>query len=163
MSVVTPNPPVAARLPRGCIWWVLGGCALIVVVVIAGAFIGGAALFHYYQQGGLNCLPSDFPAYPGLGPGSYDYQLNGATPGSSCHMVFHLKDSDRRFVEGEAPGAAVYDFYQIRLSRDGWQTTTGDLASGHIGFRNTNRVRTSGTVDFVQKDGYTEITVQLYS
>jgi hypothetical protein len=78
-------------------------------------------------------------------------------------MVFHLKDSDRRFVEGEAPGAAVYDFYQIRLSRDGWQTTTGDLASGHIGFRNTNRVRTSGTVDFVQKDGYTEITVQLYS
>jgi hypothetical protein len=131
----------------------LGGCALIVVVVIAGAFIGGAALFHYYQQGGLNCLPSDFPAYPGTGPGAYNYELNGATPGSSCNMVFHSQDST----------STVLDFYESRLGAGVWQISSSNRDTGQIDFRKVNSAKTNGSVQVLAKDGYTEITIQLYS
>jgi hypothetical protein len=126
---------------------------LIVVVVVAGAFIGGAALFHYYQHGGLNCLPSDFPAYPGTGPGAYSYELNGATPGSSCDMVFHSNDST----------STVLDFYESRLGAGGWQVTSSNRDTGQIDFRKVNSARTTGSVEVLAKDGYTEITIQLHS
>jgi hypothetical protein len=131
----------------------LGGCALIIVVVIAGAFVGGAALLHYYQQTGLNCLPSDFPAYPGTGPGAYNYQLNGTVPGSSCNMVFHSNDST----------STVLDFYESRLAAGGWQVTSSNRDVGQIDFRKVNSAKTTGSVQVLAKDGYTEITIQLYS
>ena len=131
----------------------LGGCALIVVVVIAGAFIGGAALYHYYQQTGPNCLPSDFPAYPGTGPGAYNYQLNGSVPGNSCNMVFHSNNST----------SAVLDFYESRLGSGGWHVTSSNRDVGQIAFSNVERAKTRGTVQVVAMDGYTEITIQLYS
>ena len=149
-------PPVAAvksRRSRGCLWWGLGGCALIVVLVIAGAAIGGAALYNHFRQTGFNCLPSDFPAYPGLGPGAYSYQLNGSVPGNSCNMVFRSKDST----------SAVLDFYESRLGTSGWQVTSSNLDVGLIAFRNVNRAKTAGTVQVATKERYTEIAVQLYS
>jgi hypothetical protein len=131
----------------------LGGCALIVVAVIGAAAIGGAALYHHYQQTGFNCLPSDFPAYPATGAGAYNYQLNGSVPGSSCNMVFHSNDST----------SAVLDFYQSRLGTGGWQVTSSNRDVGQIAFRKVNNAKTTGTVQVVAKDGYTEITVQLYT
>ena len=148
-----PAGPGQARRSRGCLWWGLGGCALIVVVVIAAAAIGGAALYHHYQRTGFNCLPPDFPAYPGTGPGAYNYALNGATPGSSCNMVFHSNDST----------STVLDFYESRLGAGGWQITSSNRDVGQIAFTNINRAKTNGSVQVVAKDGYTEITIQLFS
>ena len=146
-------PTTPARRSLSCLWWGLGGCALIVVVVIAGAFIGGAALYHYYQQTGFNCLPSDFPAYPGTGPGAYNYELNGTAPGTSCNMVFHSNDST----------STVLDFYESRLGTGDWQITSSNRDGGQIIFSKVNRTNTKGTVQVLAKDGYTEITIQLYS
>jgi len=123
------------------------------VVVIAAAAIGGAALYHYYRQTGFNCLPSDFPAYPATRPGAYNYELNGSAPGNSCNMVFRSKDDS----------AAVLDFYESRLGAGGWQVTSSNRDVGQIDFRNVNRAKTTGTVQIASKDGYTEITIQLYS
>lgn len=155
-----PSIPVRQRF-RGCIGWVVGGCALLLVLALAGAGLGAVYLYNSVKH--YSCLPADFPSYPLETTANYSYELNGPTPGAYCEMVFHLKDSDRRFVEGEAPGSAVFDFYQSRLDRDGWQLIASDSGSGHIAFRNVKRANTSGTVDLVAKDGYTEITVRLYS
>lgn len=119
------------------------------------------SLYNSFRH--YTCLPADFPTYPLATNANYSYELNGPTPGNTCDMVFHLKDGDRRFVEGETAGDAVFNFYRVRLSRDGWEVTASDAGTGHIAFRNVNRARTSGTVDLVAKTGYTEITVLLYS
>jgi hypothetical protein len=142
-------------------WWVLGGCALLLVLALAGAGLGAVSLYNSFKQ--YNCLPADFPSYPLATTANYSYELNGPTPGGSCDMVFHLKYSDRRPVEGEAPGSVVFDFYESRLDGNPWQVIASDPGSGHIAFRNVKPVNISGTVDLVDKDGYTEITVQLYS
>ena len=146
-------PPGQRPRSRSCLWWVLGGCALIVVLVIGGAVITGALVYNHIRQTGLNCLPSDFPAYPGTGPGYYNYALNAPTPGSLCNMVFHSKDST----------SAVLDFYESKLDSGGWKVTSSNRDIGLIAYRNVKRAKTNGTVQVVAKDGYTEITIQLYS
>jgi hypothetical protein len=153
VSAVPPViPTTPTRRSRSCLLWGLGGCSLIVVVAIAGAFIGGAALYHYYQQTGFNCLPSDFPAYPGTGPGAYNYELNGTVPGSSCNMVFQSHDST----------STVLDFYESRLGTGSWQITSSNRDVGQIIFSKVNTTNTKGTVQVLAKDGYTQITIQLY-
>lgn len=131
------------------------------MLALAGAGLGVVSLYNSFKH--YNCLPPDFPSYPLATTANYSYELNGPTPGGYCDMVFHLNDSDRRFVEGEAPGSVVFDFYQSRLDGDPWQVTASDPGSGHIAFRNVKRAKTSGTVDLAAKVGYMEITIQLYS
>jgi len=133
----------------------------MLVLALAGAGLGAVSLYNSFKH--YNCLPADFPSYPLATTANYSYELNGPTPGVYCDMVFHLKGSDRRFVEGGAPGSVVFDFYQTRLDGDPWQVAASDPGSGHIAFRNVKRANTSGTVDLVAKAGYTEITIQLYS
>jgi hypothetical protein len=128
---------------------------------LCGAGLGAVSLYNSFKH--YTCLPSDFPSYPGATIANYSFELNGTTPGSSCNMVFHLKDADRRFNPGEDSASVAFDFYQNQLSAGGWQVNASDAGSGHIAFRDVKRANTSGTVDLVAKVGYTEITIQLYS
>lgn len=146
-----PAPLAKRRRSGGCIWWVLGGCALILVLALAGAGLGAVSLYNSFKH--YTCLPSDFPSYPGATTANYTFALNGPTPGNSCNMVYRSKDSE----------SAVFDFYQGRLSTGGWQATATDPGTGQITFRNVKRAKTSRTVDVAAKNGYTEITIQLYS
>jgi hypothetical protein len=54
-------------------------------------------------------------------------------------------------------------FYESRLGTGGWQVTSSNRDVGQIDFRNITRAKTAGTVQVAAKDGYAEITVQLYS
>jgi hypothetical protein len=133
----------------------------MLVLALGGAGLGAVSLYNSFRH--YSCLPAGFPSYPLATTANYSYELNGPTPGAYCEMVFHLKDGDRRVAEGEAPGSAVFDFYQSRLDRGGWQVTSSDEGGRHIAFSKVNQATTSGTVDLVVKDGYTEITIRLYS
>jgi hypothetical protein len=132
---------------------VAGGCAFSLVVAIA---LGAFAAVTYYQRlqhGGFNCLPSDFPTYPGSTYGGFSYELNGSTPGNSCQMVF----------ESSHGPDAVYTFYTGKLTSGDWQVVSSDPAIRHIAFRSKKRAKTSGTIDVGVRDDHAEYTVQLYS
>lgn len=145
--------PVAPHRTRSWIWWLAGGCTVSLVLVIAGAAFGGAALYNHLKTGGLTCLPSDFPTYPGSTFANINYELNGATPGSSCSMWFESKDSF----------GAVLDYYQTRLNRGDWKITVINQDAGQIEFRSLRKARTHGTLDLAQAGDHTQITVVLYS
>jgi len=132
---------------------VAGGCGLVAVVVIAGGVFGAITLVSRLQHGGFNCLPSDFPRYPGATYSTYSFELNGPTPGNSCHMVFKSNSST----------SAVLDFYQSKLDTGGWQVTSSNRDIGLIAFRKVNTTSTKGTVQVSARDGYAEIDLQLYS
>src|SRR6266571_1360354 len=62
-----PTGQVATtRRPTRWIWWLVGGCAVLVIVAVIAGVLGLASLFNNFQRGGLSCLPSGFPAYPGF-------------------------------------------------------------------------------------------------
>jgi len=132
---------------------VAGGCAFSLVVVIAGAAFAGVTFYGRLQHGGFNCLPSGFPKYPGATPGAFEYELNGPTPGSSCHIVYESNDS----------AGAVVDFYATSLNKGDWRVQSINADGSEISFRSAKNARISGTLDVAAKDGHTEITIQLYS
>jgi hypothetical protein len=150
------SPDQRTRGSNACIWWLAGGCALLVAVVIVGAVLAWSAFSYRLQHGGFNCLPSDFPTYPGSTFGGEQYNLNAPTPGNACNMVFESKDSV----------ATVRDFYANRLNAGDWQVTSNSETTGQITFRNVKNVKTvstNGSVNVAVRGNGAEITVQYYS
>ena len=138
-------PP--SRGSRAWIWW-LGGCAVLVAVVGVVAF-GFLALtvFNVARTGGFNCVPSDFPAYPGEAFRSVNVTTNG--PGRSCEIVYETRDSP----------SAVVDFYSNRLSGSPWRVTGS--GPSEIDYANDN-TGAAGSVVVVATDGGSEITIDYH-
>src|SRR6202162_5402623 len=89
------SSPVARR-SRVWIWWVAGGCALLLVLAVVGGAIGITSLVNSFQHGGLTCLPSDFPKYPGTTVvNEQTFYGGGVAPGDSksCRMTLDSSDN----------------------------------------------------------------------
>ncbi len=99
------------QISRIWIWWVAGGCALLLVIGMGGAIWGVVSLIKTVNSIGpvpSNCLPSDFPGYPGAIVGDVsEFTGAGAPRGYSeeCQMTFESNDDS----------ATVRDFYASRL------------------------------------------------
>jgi hypothetical protein len=150
-----PGPP-AARRSRVWIWWVAGGCALVLVLAVVGGAIGIASLVNTFQHGGLTCLPSDFPKYPGATViNENTYVGTGVAPGDSksCRMTLDSNDDV----------ATVTAFYNQKLNSGDWKVVSYSDASGRIQFQRASRPLTVGTVDLLGRGTGTEIRIDLSS
>ena len=122
---------------RTWIWWAAGGCALLMLIGIGGAVWGVIALSNAVQHGGLTCLPSDFPSYPGASvTREYTYVGSGVTTGDTkqCQMTLQSNDT----------ASAVHDFYSSQLKSGDWAITIDDTTTGVIRFHRVSRPLTDG-------------------
>lgn len=110
-----PGAPATGR-SRAWIWWVAGGCALVLVLAVVGGVIGISSLVNSFQQGGLSCLPSDFPKYPGATVvNEQTFYGSGVAPGDSksCRMTLDSNDNV----------ATVTAYYRDKLSGGDWKVS----------------------------------------
>jgi hypothetical protein len=155
---IATSPPgsPAARRSRVWIWWVAGGCAVVLVLAVVGGAIGIASLVNTFQHGGLSCLPSDFPSYPGSTVRNENtYYGTGVAPGDSksCRMTLDSNDSV----------ATVTSFYRERLSGGDWKVASFSDSTGRIQFQRVSRPQTVGTVDLLGRGSGAEIRIDLSS
>ncbi|TMC00843.1 MAG: hypothetical protein E6J40_01115 [Chloroflexi bacterium] len=146
----------APRRSRNWIWWVAGGCAIVLVLALVGAGIGVYNLVNSFQHGGLACLPSDFPSYPGATVISENtYVGTGVAPGDSkrCSMVLRSNDDS----------ATVTSFYQDKLNGGDWKVTAYIASIGQIQFQRVSRQQSVGVVELLGRGNQTEIRIQLDS
>jgi hypothetical protein len=144
--------PVARPRTRPWIWWLAGGCALLLVIGLVGAGFGVYSLVHSFQSGGLACLPSDFPSYPGATVTSEVTNFgSGVAPGDSksCHMVLESGDD----------AATVTAFYNDNLNSADWHVTAFISSGGQIQFNRVSRPATVGVVQLLGKGQQTEIRI----
>jgi hypothetical protein len=127
-----------------------GGCAVLLVLAVIGAAFGLSSLVRQFQNGAFNCLPSDFPSYPGATVSSENTSF-GTT--KRCTIV----------LESDDGVAAVTAFYQQELNTGDWAITSSDPTSGEFSFRRPSRAQTFGTISFLGRGQHTEIDIQLYS
>ena len=140
----------------GRVWWVAGGCALVLVLAVVGGAIGIASLVNSFQHGGLTCLPSDFPGYPGATVVNENSSFGtGAAPGDSktCRMTLDSNDSV----------ATVTAFYNQKLNSGDWKVVSFNDSSGQIQFQRVSRPLTGGTVDLLGRGTGSEIRLVLNS
>jgi len=148
--------PLRPRGSRTWIWWLAGGCALLLLIGAGGAIWGALSLVNAVQHGALNCLPSDFPSYPGATiTREYTYFGGGVAPGDSkeCQMT----------LESDDDSATVSDFYASRLDSGDWTVTANDSANGQIRFHRVSRPLTMGILDLLARGQHTEIQLKLDS
>jgi hypothetical protein len=139
---------LAPRRSLGSMWWLAGGCGLLVVVaMVAGLAFGGLALVNTIRSGGFNCVPSDFPAYPGATFSSVNVSSNGSS--RMCTTVF----------ESNSSPAAVQDFYEKHLSDAPWQVSPGAPRANEIYFINTT-THAYGSVLVSATGSGSEITIE---
>lgn len=146
----------ATRRSMVWIWWVAGGCALVLVLAVVGGAVGIVSLVNSFQHGGLTCLPSDFPGYPGTTVvNEHTYYGTGVAPGDSksCQMTLVSNDDV----------ATVTAFYDEKLSSGDWKVVTFNASSGQIHFQRVSRPLTVGTVDLLGRGTGTEIRIDLSS
>jgi hypothetical protein len=143
-------PLRAPRRSRAWIGWLAGGCAVLLVLVVIGAGFGLFSLVKQFQNGAFNCLPSDFPRYPGATVSS-----ENTTIGTSkrCSIV----------LESDDDVAAVTGFYQQGLNSGDWTITSSDPAGGEFSFRLRSRSETFGTISLLGRGQHTEIKIRLTS
>jgi len=147
------------QISRIWIWWVAGGCALLLVIGMGGAIWGVVSLIKTVNSIGpvpSNCLPSDFPGYPGASVGDVsEFTGAGAPRGYSeeCQMTFESNDDS----------ATVRDFYASRLNSGDWAVTSNDGATGKIKFRRVSRPVTVGALDISSRGQHTAIQVTIDS
>jgi hypothetical protein len=137
-------------------WWVAGGCALLLVLGVVGGIAGVISLANSFQRGGLSCLPSDFPKYPGVTvQNQRTYVGTGVPPGDtrSCNIALQSNDDV----------ATVTAFYSEQLHNGDWKVTNFDRSSGQIKFQRVSRPLTIGTVELLGRGQHTEIRIELYS
>lgn len=140
----------APRRSRAWIGWLAGGCALLLVLAVIGAAFGLSSLVKEFQNGAFNCLPSDFPSYPGATVSSENTSF-GTT--RRCSIV----------LESDDGVAAVTAFYHQELSTGDWTITSSDPGSGEFSFRLRSRAQTYGTISLLGRGQHTEIEIQLNS
>ena len=141
------------RSSRSWIWWLVGGCAVLLVIGAVGAGFGIYSLVNRFQHGGLSCLPSDFPNYPGDSVVNENAQLgNEFSPGDSsrCTMVFQSNDG----VD------IVSAFYRSEVDSTDWAITS-PVNNGEFQFQRRSRPQTVGTVSIASSGNQTIIHVQL--
>ena len=123
---------------------------MLLVLGVIGAGFGLSALVKQFQNGGFNCLPSDFPSYPGATVSS-ENTFFGTT--KRCTIV----------LESDDGVAAVTAFYRQQLDTGDWTITSSDPASGQFSFRLRSRSQTFGTISLLGRGQHTEIEIQLNS
>ena len=123
---------------------------MLLVLGVIGAGFGLSALVKQFQNGGFNCLPSDFPSYP------------GATV-SSENTFFGTSKRCTIVLESDDGVAAVTAFYRQQLDTGDWTITSSDPASGEFSFRLRSRAQTFGTISLLGRGQHTEIEIQLNS
>src|SRR5690348_3122267 len=144
-----PRPQTAGR-PRSWVWWVAGAGALLLVIGIVGGAYGLISLARTMQQGGLTCLPSDFPHYPGSFVSSETTSLGPV--GHQCHMTFESGDTV----------TTVGPYFQSHLSSGDWAVISVDFPNGTIAFNRISQPEVRGTVKLSPtKQGGTHINVVL--
>jgi hypothetical protein len=149
-----PLPP--PRRSRSWIWWLVGGCAVVLVLGAIGAGFGIYSLVTRFQSGAFNCLPSDFPNYPGASVVNENARIgNEFSPGDNhrCTIVYDSNDDV----------ATVTTYYQSQLSSGDWTIVSSDTANGVISFQRKSRPQTVGTVTLLGRGEHSEIDIQLDS
>ena len=141
-------PP--ARRSRAWIAWLAGGCAVLIVLAVIGAALGGYSLVKRFQNGDFNCLPNDFPNYPGVTVAGENVSF-GAT--KRCTITLESNDGV----------AAVTSFYQDGLNTGDWTITSSDTANGAFQFQLRSRPQTAGTISLLGRGQHTEIQIELDS
>src|SRR4029077_1513839 len=137
IPVMPGAPPMPApQRSRAWIAWLAGGCAVLFVLGVIGAGFGLFSLVRQFQNGAFNCLPADFPHYPGATVSSVKTSL-GTT--RQCAEVLESDDSV----------ATVTAFYQQELSTGDWTITSSDPATGEVRFRGQSRARAFGAGRFL--------------
>jgi hypothetical protein len=141
------TPP---RRSRAWIGWLAGGCVVLIVLGVIGAGFGLFSLAKRFQNGDFNCLPNDFPSYPGVTVAGENTSF-----GAIKHCSIMLESNDGV--------ATVTNFYQQDLNTGDWTITSSDPANGEFQFQLRSRPQTAGTISFLGKGQHTEIQIQLDS
>lgn len=152
------GPPVLPARPsvrrRWSPWvWVLAGCASAFVLAAAGVGYGAYSLIHGFLSGSSQCLPSDFPRYPGAVEAGWSFDLNGTYPGNTCHADFESSDDV----------AAVTTFYESSLNSGSWRVITSGKPAGQINFQPATQTRPFGTVSISPGQTRTDIAIDLFT
>ena len=141
-------PPT--RRSRAWIGWVAAGCAVLIVLAVIGAGFGAYSLVKRFQNGDFNCLPNDFPSYPGVTISGENVNF-----GQTKHCSITLESNDSV--------AAVTSFYQQDLNTGDWTITSSDPANGAFQFQLRSRPQTAGTISLLGRGQHTEIQIELDS
>lgn len=153
-----PTMTAPPHRSRAWIWWLAGGCALLLVIGLVAAGIGVYSLARNIQSSGfgLNCLPSDFPSYPGATVTTAQVNYGaGVAPGDSRVCQVKLESTD--------DVATVTTFYTARLNSGDWKVTAVISSVGQIQFHRVSRDQTVGLVQLLGRGQHTEIIIQLSS
>ena len=151
----TSGTPTARR-SKVWIWWVAGGCALVLVLAVVGGAIGITSLVNSFQHGGLTCLPSDFPKYPGTTVvNEQTFYGGGVAPGDSKSCRMTLDSSDNV--------ATVTAYFRDNLNGGDWKVVSYSGSSGQIQFLRVSRPLTVGTVELLGRGSSSEINITLDS
>ena len=147
-------PAQPQRVSRGrSLVWVLAGCSTVVVLTAVGVGYGIYSFVQGVKHVSTTCLPSDFPKYPGAVYAGFTYELNGAYPGNTCHVVLESNDHV----------AAVTAFYQSKLNTGAWQVTSSGTQAEKIIFQPAKSDAPFGAVQVVVSNTHTEITIDLFT
>lgn len=150
------SAPPAQRGSRRWLWWLGGGCLLLLLLGIGGGIWGVTTLVRTAQQGGFNCLPSDFPRYPGATVTRvYTYVGTGVAPGDSRECQQGLSSDD--------DAATVTEFYTSNLNSGDWTITNIDTANGVIRFARKSKPQNVGVVQLLGRGRHTQIEIKFDS
>lgn len=149
-------PQPSRRGSRRWIWWVAGGCVVLLILGIGGAAFGIVSLVRSFESGGLSCLPSDFPHYPGATvTRDYSYVGTGVASGDSHECQESLDSND--------DVTTVTAFYTSHLNSGDWKVTGTDPSNGQIQFTRVSRGQTVGVIDLLGRGQHTVIEIKLDS
>jgi hypothetical protein len=149
--VLSGQPPVRRR--RSPWVWVLAGCATAFVLAAVGVGYGAYSLVHGFLSGSAQCLPSDFPRYPGAVEAAWSFDLNGTYPGNTCHADFQSNDD----VD------AITAFYQSSLNTGSWRVTSSGNPAGQVDFQPATQTQPFGTVSVSAGQARTDIAIDLFT
>ena len=142
-------PPPSPRGSRAWIWWLSGGCALLLVLVLIPLGLGVPAILNAIRNGAFECLPSDFPNYPGATFVSFNTNFGSGT--KHCTIVLESNDGV----------AVVESFYEQHLDTGDWTVVASDPTTGVLRFQRISRPETSGAIQLLGKGQHTEIQIEL--
>ena len=123
---------------------------MLLVLAVVGAGFGLFSLVKQIQNGAFDCLPSDFPSYPGATVSSWHTTLSAT---KQCTIV----------LESDDGVATVTAFYQQELNTGDWAITSSDPASGQFSFQRQSRAQTFGNIALLGRGQHTEIEIELTS
>lgn len=124
---------------------------MLLVIGAAGAAYGMVSALRSFQQGGLSCLPSDLPRYPGSTVSSEATDIGPS--GHVCRMSFESND----------PTSTVRPYFESHLKSGDWTIVSEDLEADTITFSKVSRPQVHGTVKVLPSSRGTHLEVVLNS